>query len=281
MNKILCVFILLLIKNLSAIDSDRDYINNSIDQIYVISLDRTPERFLFVKNQLEKLGLKFKKFSAIDGKSLIAIDELTGQILYPKDMCRESYCKLKKHYLKIKKLGENAEISYFVDKMMLSPGEFGCFMSHIAVWKDVIEHKYKKVIIFEDDIKFQENFLSDLSLIIRNLPQNFDVFFLDIGMNKPFAEKTYFVPPSFWLSGFFNTSSYYYAGVKHSMRVWGLHAYVITCDSAQKLLKLTKISNLPVDNMVILSKLKLYVSKIKLLSGNNCESEISKLRNIN
>ncbi len=277
MNRILYVFVLLLNENLSAIDSDRDYINNSIDQIYVISLDRTPERFLFVKNQLEKLGLKFKKFSAIDGKSIIVIDEQTGKTLYPKDMNEQSYYRFKKHHLRIKQWGNDNGFLYFVNRMMLSPGEFGCLMSHRGVWKDILRHKYKKVIIFEDDVKFQENFISNLSLVMKNFPKNFDVFFLDIGMHKPSAKKTYFVPPRFWLSGFFNTSSPYYAGVKHSRRVWGLHAYVITYESAQKLIELTNISNFPVDNMVIFSKLQLYVSKVKLLSGDSFASEVCKL----
>ena len=40
------------------------------DKIYVISLDRTPERYEYVRKQLDKFNLKHERFSGVDGKLL-------------------------------------------------------------------------------------------------------------------------------------------------------------------------------------------------------------------
>ena len=139
-------------------------------------------------------------------------------------------------------------------------------MSHRAVWSDVVKHHYKRVIVFEDDITLEDDFLQKLALIMNNLPDNFDVFFLDIAS---FVSKDInFVSPDFWLSKFSNTSSSYYAKVKpNNANLWGSHGYITTCDSVKKLLEKTKFINIPIDNSIIFSGLKLYISKIKLLSG--------------
>jgi collagen beta-1,O-galactosyltransferase len=37
-------------------------------------------------------------------------------------------------------------------------GEVGCFMSHYNVWKDVIVNYYSKVVVLEDDVRFEPFF---------------------------------------------------------------------------------------------------------------------------
>ena len=40
----------------------------------------------------------------------------------------------------------------------LKRGEVGCFMSHYNVWKDVVDKGHRKVVVFEDDIRFEPYF---------------------------------------------------------------------------------------------------------------------------
>ena len=40
----------------------------------------------------------------------------------------------------------------------LKRGEVGCFMSHYNVWKDVVDKGHHKVVVFEDDIRFEPYF---------------------------------------------------------------------------------------------------------------------------
>ncbi len=153
------------------------------------------------------------------------------------------------------------------------------FSNHRAVWQDLIKNNYKNAIIFEDGVEFHDNFKENIAKVIKNLPDDFDVFFLDIGKNKPQAEKTYFVSAEFWLNGFLNTPSPYYAKLERTRQIWGSHAYCVNLKSAEKLLKLTEKTDVPVDVAIIdhANSLNLYVSKIKLVSRNLFDSEIAKL----
>ena len=45
-----------------------------IDKIYVISLDRTPERLRFIKQQMDRFHIEFVHFHAVDGKYMKIID---------------------------------------------------------------------------------------------------------------------------------------------------------------------------------------------------------------
>lgn len=243
-------------------------VSNLYDKIYVISLDRTPERFANVKKQFDRLNLKCERFSAVDGNLITVTDVETNQIIPWGSIYTKGY-----RYGAILKISQqeqykNVEFFYKHDQYTPNPGEFGCAMSHRAVWADVVKHNYKKAIILEDDVVLEDNFLKNFSQVMNNLPDDFDVFFLDIAAFL-LEDTNYFVSPFFWLSKFSNTSFPYYAQVKsNNSNLWGLHGYVITHNSAKKLLKKTKFVNIPIDNAVIFSGLKLYVSKIKLLSGS-------------
>lgn len=256
----------LLITPISLCEAYSDTVENLYDKIYVISLDRTPKRYAYVKNQLDKLNLKHERFPAVDGK-LITVTDTEENLTIPWEATyRRGY-----RYGAILKISQkqqykDAEFLYKHDRYTPNLGEFGCAMSHRAVWTNVIKHNYKRVIIFEDDVTLEDDFLQKLARIMNNLPDDFDVFFLDITFIPP-QDETYFTPPCFWLSRFLNTSSLYYAKIKPNVNVCGTHAYIINSNSAKKLLEKTKFMNIPIDNSIIFSGLKLYVSKIKLLSG--------------
>lgn len=243
---------------------------SGIDKVYVISLDRTPKRLSFVKQQLDRFHIEFEHFHAIDGKYM-RISDQKGDKLNKMQKGSTYFIECPKY--------KGAGFRFFFSEQNLTPGECGCFLSHRAIWQDIARKNIKRAIIFEDDVTLFDNFEETLSEIVPNIPQDVDIFFLDIGMNKPFAKTTYFVSAGFWLSGFLNTPSIYFAKLKKSRRVWGLHAYCISSDSAKELLKLTEVATVPVDAAVIdhANELNLYVSKIKLLSGGAIESEINQL----
>ena len=176
---------------------------------------------------------------------------------------------------------KDAEFHYIIDKCLLNCGELGCAMSHRAVWADVIKHKYKRVIVLEDDITILEkDFNKKLSKVMNNLPDDFDVFFLDIAIRQRKHDKPSFFSPDFWLSKFSNTPSPYYAKIKFDAKnavnkdITSTHAYVVTYNSAERLLNKTKDLHVPIDISIMSSGLKLYVSKIKLLTGSLTDSVI-------
>lgn len=258
------------------------------DKIYVISLDRTPERYASVKKQLDKFNLNHERFSAVDGKLITVKDLERNQIIQwpkigpPNGYYRNADLKINYHSYK------DAEFHYITDKCLLNCGELGCAMSHRAVWSDIVKHKYKKAIVLEDDITILEkNFNKKLSGVMNNLPDDFDVFFLDIAIRLHENDKPSFFSPNFWLSKFSNTLSPYYAKIKFDTKniinknITSTHAYVITHNAAKKLLKKTECMHIPIDISIMSSGLKLYVSKIKLLTGSLDDSIIFNRRKDN
>lgn len=242
------------------------------DKIYVISLDRTPERYEHVKKQLDKFHLKHERFSGVDGKLLTIRDEKRNFVVPNQKVgLPDGYFDDATLKISYQGLYKDAEFFYVRD-YLLNCGQLGCAMSHRAVWADVVKHKYKRAIILEDDVTLEPDFDRKLSMTMKNLPKDYDVFFLSIGLFPP-KNRTYFTSPDFWLSKFSNTSSPFYANVKTSS-VWGLQSYVITNDSARKLLEKTKYLSMPIDNAIIFSRLNLYVSKIKLITGTLADSVI-------
>lgn len=202
MKRFLIVGLFLSFKYCIALSDKSEELSHLVDAVYIISLDRTPERLNFVKKQLDSLGIKSKHFPAVDGKYIIAQNLTTHEKFYCNDIIKVDFKYVKNQKFKIscsRKIDNlsQAEFIYKTDIRKLIPGECGCYMSHRGVWADVIKNKYKRVIIFEDDIILFDNFKENLVNFLKHIPNDSDVAFLDIGMNRPFAEKTYFVSAGF------------------------------------------------------------------------------------
>lgn len=138
------------------------------DQIYIINLERREDRRKRMEQTLDELNLSYNMTKAVDGKK---IDEN-----YLKDLNIRIIPGYKDPY----------------SERSLNYGEIGCFLSHYFIWKDVkyfyfcfdqtlkfyklkfkmIEHNYSKIIIFEDDARFQLNFKSNLFYFINTLGSN-------------------------------------------------------------------------------------------------------------
>lgn len=81
-------------------------------RIYVINLDRSPDRLEFIQQQLASSGLTFERVPAVDGRLLSA-----GA--YP--------------------------------DAVISPPEIGCFLSHISAWERAVASTDEFSLILEDD----------------------------------------------------------------------------------------------------------------------------------
>ena len=59
------------------------------------------------------------------------------------------------------------------------PGEFGNTLSHLKVFINALEeHKYKNILIFEDDVKIKENAEQILTKALRSLPEDWGILYL-------------------------------------------------------------------------------------------------------
>lgn len=112
------------------------------DQVYLINLERRPERRKRMEYCFQELGIAFKATAAIDGKKL-----------------NDSY--IQEHGIRM--LPEYADPYH---NRPITAGEIGCFMSHYNIWKDMIENQHRIAIIFEDDIRFEPYFRTKVAALL-------------------------------------------------------------------------------------------------------------------
>ena len=96
-------------------------INDYFDNIYVLNLDRSTDRYLKIKNKLESLNIKYQRFSAVDGKNINDNEYDFSKFVQGRGMIENKYA-------------------------------LGCLRSHISIIKDAKDKGYKKILILEDDI---------------------------------------------------------------------------------------------------------------------------------
>jgi len=107
-------------------------INDYFDKIYCLNLDKRKDRWIKTKKKLDEFGINVERFPAIDG------DDLTDEQL-------KKYDKINKY-------------------------EIGCMLSHYGIIKEAKEKHYKRILIFEDDVMFIENFKSKFLQMINKIP---------------------------------------------------------------------------------------------------------------
>ena len=93
-----------------------------IDCLYVINLDRRPEKWQKMAALFSEKGLHPNRVSAVDGWMI------------PKSVQKE------------------VAGPYPVN---LSPGHFGCLLSHLSVLKDAHTRGFNYIWVFEDDVEFK------------------------------------------------------------------------------------------------------------------------------
>jgi len=115
-------------------------------KIYVLNLKRSIERREYMMDQLKKFHINYEIFDAVDGRLL-----------------SDNY--IKEHGV-IEKLNE-------ID---ISKGHFACALSHMFIYKKIIERNDDHILILEDDIELGENFFK-LVFQARRYLENGEIIF--------------------------------------------------------------------------------------------------------
>lgn len=113
------------------------------NNIFMINLKRRPERRLRMLSCFDELGLQVEVMDAVDGSQLNETT-LEGIRFLPG----------------------------YVDpyhKRPMKLGEIGCFLSHHAIWTEVVERGYSRVLVLEDDIRFEPFFRAKVLRLLREL----------------------------------------------------------------------------------------------------------------
>jgi len=197
--------------------------------IYTINMDKDVDRLNKFKKSAELYNINFTKVSGV----LITDNDIKNS-LYISDFMKTYGTK----------------------------GMIGCFLAHKKVWEIVVNDKIDYAVILEDDIEFTPQFKATLEQI-QNDNLDFDVLLLSslIGCKNP---KNYnFL--DILSKHFFKKRQYHYINEKYHIPEFfaGTQSYIITYESAKKLLKELSTVTYHVDTVLSESH------NIKIISLNN------------
>ena len=120
---------------------------NHIDKIYIIHYAPLTERKAYIDKKIKDLNLQnVEFFSEFDRNST------------PDEVIKTYY----------KGDGLNA-------------AQICITISHVEIYKKVLENNYKSVLILEDDALFEDNFIEVLNKYMESVPEDYDLLFLNDG----------------------------------------------------------------------------------------------------
>src|SRR5437868_3934873 len=165
--------------------------------IYCINLERRPDRKNNVLNEFNDYkDLKIDFIKAIDGSKIVATESI-------------------KELFKNNDFGSRKNV-------------IGCALSHYNLWKKLLnDENNDKYLILEDDIELCDDFGNKLNMILNNIDDQIDIFYIGYHMfnrNRPIYNSK-IVKNEMYIDKF-DTSIY----------IGGLFGYIITKSGVKKLL---------------------------------------------
>ena len=233
------------------------FLNQYFDNIYVLTIPAVTDRHELIRKNLK--GLDFNFYFGLD-KNQVTREELIRQQWY----CQDLYSRHYKH------------------PSEMSQGMLCCSIGHMMIYQDMLDKGYDRVLIFEDDIVPDSRALETVAGTFKELPEDWDLFYLGYSKNEGFGIKNkikkmiYTVYP-FHIHMKVNRSffrNYYPRRISAQMAAAGyhdcLHAYAVTSTGARKLLKHGKPVRMNSDNLVgyltTTGHLKSYISDKKFFN---------------
>ncbi|XP_067613087.1 glycosyltransferase 25 family member [Eurosta solidaginis] len=185
----------------------------TLDHIYMINLERRPERRTKMEKLFHEIGLDVEYFPAVDGKNLNT------------EVLQQLGVKFLPGY----------EDPYHGRQMTM--GEVGCFLSHYRIWEKIVERQQNEVLVLEDDVRFQPYFKDSAIRVLSQIRSVVEYDLLYFGRKRLKEEKE----P--WVQG---AENLVHAGYSY----WTL-GYVITLQGARKLIAAKPLEKmLPVDEFL-------------------------------
>jgi len=134
----------------------------------------------------------------------------------------------------------NSEGSIREMKRELKPSEIGCALSHISIYKKIIENNVQAAIILEDDTIIDKEIYA-VEEIIESLPDKWDLLLLGHSDTPNGIQSTC----KTWIQKNILNN---YSIAKPLTTVGGAYGYAITAKGAEKLLNATKTLHRTIDN---------------------------------
>ncbi|MEO5783459.1 MAG: glycosyltransferase family 25 protein, partial [Ginsengibacter sp.] len=66
----------------------------------------------------------------------------------------------------------------------MNPGQIGCALSHKNIYEEIINKRYTKTLILEDDVEAVTESINLFSEIIKELPDDWELLYFDYSKNE-------------------------------------------------------------------------------------------------
>jgi glycosyl transferase family 25 len=119
--------------------------------VFLINLDRSPDRLAEFDAQARAMGLSYERFSAVDGRAGV-----------PEQLRAE-----------------------FARSDRLSNGEVGCYASHLSIARRVVARGCSMALVLEDDAVLQPDFLECARQATQVAPGGWDIIHLSTDFKRP------------------------------------------------------------------------------------------------
>lgn len=115
--------------------------DDDLPPIFVLNLDRSPQRWQGVSQELQRAGVAASRLSAIDGRLLSEAQ-----------------------------LAQNVTA---LGRQLQPRGVLGCYLSHRLFWRSVVDARLVRAIVLEDDVQLEHGaqFKARLRALLRELDQ--------------------------------------------------------------------------------------------------------------
>jgi glycosyl transferase, family 25 len=186
-------------------------------KVVIITLNEREKAFNLIKHSLKKLNIKFNKFNAIDTRGLDTrilnllpnIDQFISNN-DNKQFGNDYYTKYKDELLARNKLGS-----------------LGCSLSHMYIYKEIMEKNIPYTIILEEDAVIQDNFIKELNKSLKFLPKDWDILFLGFSCEYKHDERCHKN----------DNHNKYNGNIYNISYVYGTYGYLINKNGVEKIYK--------------------------------------------
>lgn len=232
--------------------ADNHHMKN-IDFIYMINLDKRPDRFADCSQRLNPYGIYPYRFSAVNGWELPI--EVINDVGLKYEPWMKSDIMGTYYYMEDDQIQFAHEVIHVVGRTYfghcVARGPIAIVLSHLSILQDALDSGYETIWVLEDDIEVlrDPNLLSEAiekldALVGKN---GWDILFTDRDIRKAngeynpcywYANRPNFTP---WDSGLFARRKAVSPDFQKIGARWGAHSMVIRRSGIVKLLNFFKV----------------------------------------
>lgn len=165
--------------------------------------------------------------------------------------------------LDVEAMEKAGEISFKCRK--LKRGEYGCYLSHLDVYKKIITSNEEMHLILEDDVFFVPSFKVKANTLLSKVAKiEWDILYLGVNNWNETHHQGTFVQEGIYCP---------------ANPIWGTHAYVIKKSTLERIIDLLMPIILPIDvKLMEMTEIKKLVLTNNIVRNHNSESDTQSIK---